>query len=252
MPALHPHILRLAADLDCNVFVESGTYLGATLQAALDSGHFQRVYSVELVRELYERARKLVKSNPAAQVFWGKSHEIFRQQIFPLCDAKDHLFFFLDAHYSCGKTGGAHEPCPLMEELEAIRDAFPANGSVIVVDDTDDLGRDDPCLPGLHWPTRQEVEQIAYQINPQFVILDYSGSDPSMRKVGRGVLVFAYREPSAGWRAAPFDDISFVAPMLPAERVRKRLSRSPLGKAVRYARGILGRALAARRDAGQE
>jgi len=194
MPAITPQILAIAKDARCNVFVESGTYKGTSFRRALESGIFERCYTVEIVPELYSELASQYPEQPNQRVFLGRSHEVFAEQVFPLCSPEDRTFFWLDGHFSKGDTGGADFPCPLLDELEAIRRYCPTNLVVIAIDDTDDLGRSDPEVPGLNWPTRDEVEAAAYRINPHFFCLDYTGASDT-RKIFRGVLVFSYRRP---------------------------------------------------------
>ncbi len=202
MPGIHSHILRLTEDLHCNVFVESGTFHGETYRKAVESSYFERVYSVEVVEELYQKAHKLYDANGPYRVFLGKSYEVFVSSIFPQCWPDDRIFFWLDGHYSGGVTGGAERPCPLLDELIAIRDACPTESVVIAIDDTDDFGRQDANTPGINWPSQDDVEQIAFQINSSFVVLDYTGKESHLSKIYKGVLVFAFREPSAVWKSA--------------------------------------------------
>lgn len=192
MPTIAPQILEIARDTQCNVFVESGTLRGHSFLRALRSGIFERCYTVEIVPALHKSIAARYSVQPSRQVFLGESHKVFRKQIFPLCSAKDRIFFWLDGHYSAGPTGGANLPCPLLKELEVIRQWCPSRLLVIAIDDTNDFGMRSSETPGLNWPTRAEVEAAAYRINPNFVCLDYTGKGP-LQKVFRGVLVFSYR-----------------------------------------------------------
>jgi len=195
VPAIAPQILKIAKDTQCNVFIESGTFLGQSFQIALKSGIFERCYTVELALGLYKEVAIKYPTRPNQQVFLGKSHEIFRRQIFPLCSSKDRIFFWLDGHFSggttwIGPTRGADSPCPLLVELEAIRQYCPSSSLVIAIDDVDDFGMRNSKIPGHNWPTRTDVDAAAYRINPNFVCLDYTGGG-TFQKIYRGVLVFS-------------------------------------------------------------
>ena len=194
MPAITPQILKIAKDARCNVFIESGTCLGQSFQIALKSGIFKRCYSVEIAVGLYKEVAIKYPTRPNQQVFLGKSHEIFKECIFPLCSSKDRIFFWLDGHFSgsatrTGRTRGRNSPCPLLAELEIIRQHCPSSSLVIAIDDTDDFGRRSSKVPGHNWPTRAEVDAATYKINPNFVCLDYTG-EGTLQKLHRGVLVF--------------------------------------------------------------
>lgn len=194
MPAIASQILQIAKDMQCNVFIESGTYLGQSFRKAIDSDIFKRYYTVELAPGLYKEVAAKCPTRPSQQIFLGKSHEVFQRQIFPLCSLKDRIFFWLDGHFSggitwIGRTRGADAPCPLLAELEVIRQYCPSSSLVIAIDDADDFGMRNSKVPGHNWPTRTEIETAAYRINPNFVCLDYTG-EGSLQKICRGVLVF--------------------------------------------------------------
>lgn len=200
MPSIDTHFLDLAMDLNCNVFIESGTFRGESFLKAIESGYFERVYTVEIDRELYKSVANFFPKSKRYQVFWGRSQEVFVLDIFPLCKPDDRIYFFLDGHYSAGNTGGASELCPLLPEIEAIRKACPTQAIVIVIDDTDDLGRRDDNIPGFSWPSREEVEQALLGFDIDFHILDYTGKDPQWTKAYRGILIYSYSTPSDAWQ----------------------------------------------------
>lgn len=197
MPAIAPQILKIAKRTKCNVFIESGTWIGHSFQKAIKSGIFERCYTVEIVPRFYKTVTALYKTRPSQQVFLGKSHEVFQRRIFPLCSSKDRIFFWLDGHHSggvtwAGGTGGRDSPCPLLAELKAIHKHCPSSSLVIAIDDADDFGRVSSKVPGHNWPTRAEIDAAAYRINPNFASLDYTGGG-SLQKIYRGVLVFSYQ-----------------------------------------------------------
>ena len=194
MPTIASRILEIARETRCNVFIESGTSRGYSFREALVLGIFARCYTVELLPSFYKGVASRYPTRATQQVFLGNSYEVFREQIFPLCSAEDRIFFWLDGHFSGGYTGGGAFPHPLLRELEVIRQFCPSESLVIAIDDTIDFGRKDLEYLGHNWPTRAEVEAAAYEINPNFHCLDYTGEGISQR-VHRGVLVFSYRTP---------------------------------------------------------
>jgi len=192
MSTITSQILKIARDAQCNVFIESGTHLGYSFRRALESGIFERCYTVEVALGLYRLAVSQYPTGANQQVFLGKSYEIFRKQTFPLCSSEDRIFFWLDGHFSGSGTGGADFPCPLLDELETIRQYCPSSSLVIAIDDVDDFGKRDPEVCGYNWPTRAEVDFAVYRISSSFVCLDYTGKG-SFQKIHRGVLVFSYQ-----------------------------------------------------------
>ena len=198
MPPLHPHILRLAKDLDCSIFIESGTASGVTYRRAVESGYFDRVFSVEIVPELAQKAAGFY-SSPNYLVFEGQSHVVLKEQILPRCSEADRIFLFLDGHYSEGATGGSDAENPLILELQTIRKFCPSRLIILAIDDTDDFGRIDPLVHGHNWPSRQQVETEIKQFPQDFMLLDYSGAVPHLPKIYRGLLIYTYRLPSESW-----------------------------------------------------
>jgi hypothetical protein len=189
MPPITNEILSIAWAARCNVFIESGTFYGESFSKAINSGIFERCYSVEIQPELYQKLVPRFPESPSQKVFLGISYEVFAKEIFPRCSAQDRLFFWLDGHYSAGVTGGRDLPCPLLSELAAIEQHCPTKSLVIAIDDANDLGRQHDQIAGHNWPTRSEVEAAARRVNPSFICLDYSGAN----KIERGLLVFSYR-----------------------------------------------------------
>lgn len=192
MPQMTNEILSIAWDTDCNVFIESGTFYGTTYRQALDTGIFQQVYSVEIQDGLYNELIQKFKQTDRQRIFHGDSRQVIGEKILPLCGADDRIFFWLDGHFSGGPTGGGDTECPLLGELEAIQKAAPSASLVIAIDDTDDFGRRDEAVQGLNWPTREQIEALLYQINPDFHCLDFTGQGQYERQA-RGVLVYSYR-----------------------------------------------------------
>ena len=187
-----PQILELARGTHCNVFIESGTGRGESFHKAFRLGIFERGYTVELLPSFYKGVASRYATQANWRVFLGESHEVLREQIFPLCSSRDRIFFWLDGHFSGGHTGGGALLHPLLRELGEIHRSCPSEALVVAIDDTNDFGRRDPKYLGHNWPTRDEVEVAAYKINPDFACLDYTGKGP-LQKVHRGVLVFSYQ-----------------------------------------------------------
>lgn len=201
MPAILSEVLAIARDTRCNIFIESGTFQGTSWRRAIHSGIFEHCYSVEIVPKLFDNLLKQYPNQQKHKLFLGRSHVVFARDIFPLCTSSDRIFFWLDAHFSAGITGGFESPCPLVDELQMICKSCPTREIVIAIDDIDDLGVIDPTVVGNNWPDRTLVENVVYKINPQFYCLDYTGKEPKRSKLARGVLVYSYRRPSRLYKA---------------------------------------------------
>lgn len=86
------------------VWVETGTCVGGSAQAALDAG-FKEVLSVEVMPKFHEEAKARFRDRPEVKLFLGKSTERLPQMI---AAARGPCVCFLDAH-PCGPGTGGHD-----------------------------------------------------------------------------------------------------------------------------------------------
>lgn len=147
-------------------FIESGTYEGDTVEAALDY-NFEFIHSIEIEPTLFRNATDKFKNNSNVSIWKGDSPDILREHIIPKLTKPST--FWLDAHRSWAlQTPGSDKygACPLLHELAAIAES-PINTHVIIADDVrlfDTIGWD--FLKKDHF-----IEAI-YKINPKYQI-DY-------------------------------------------------------------------------------
>jgi len=120
--------LKLASIADANIFIETGTHYGGTTKWAAD--HFHKVHTIELSEYLYNHTKDELISKGNILPYLGDSRFILPQI---LKAENTNIVFWLDGHYSGGITDGAEDPCPLLDELNAIspRD----NDDVVIIDD---------------------------------------------------------------------------------------------------------------------
>lgn len=121
-------VLALAREGRIGTFVETGTFLGGT--AVWASRFFERVYTIENARDLYDRAVATYGHVENVRFLFGRTVERLPEVVSEL-DAP--AVFWLDAHWSGGETYGAEEECPLLEEIGAVN-ASP-HEHVILIDD---------------------------------------------------------------------------------------------------------------------
>lgn len=124
-----------------DIFIETGTYSGET--ACNVAKFFKQVHTVELSFDLYEKAKIQLEDIANITVYYGNSAQ-FLQDIVPSC--KGTILFWLDAHYSGGKTAfsNSDENCAnavtaIREELQAIAKTGVAD-CIILVDDMRGFG----------------------------------------------------------------------------------------------------------------
>jgi hypothetical protein len=121
-------ITRKGKENGLKIFVETGTFHGEMIDA--QRVHFQKFFSIELNEELFLAARAKFAHDPQVQLIQGDSGVKLRE-------VADHLnepaLFWLDAHYSRGKTSGGGAEAPIIKELSCL---IPRRfNDVILVDD---------------------------------------------------------------------------------------------------------------------
>ena len=100
------------------IFVETGTYLGGTVNTALEVG-FAKIVSIEIDPGNYKNAVARFKDRPQVILIHGNTKAVF-------ADALDHCVgetatFWLDAHGSFFGSVSDGNTTPILSELEAIR-----------------------------------------------------------------------------------------------------------------------------------
>lgn len=98
------------------IFVETGTYLGDTVEIALDAG-YELVHSIEVDQGMFDKCQARFKDNPKVKLWFGDSVDIIPKIV---DDLNGPATFWLDAHASGPLPGGRYSPCPLVLELQAI------------------------------------------------------------------------------------------------------------------------------------
>lgn len=118
---------------DCETFIETGTYKGATIKNLLSN--FKNLYTVEYSRKLYKDLLK--EKFPNKVKLYNNNSEDFLKELLPtLTDKK--LIFFLDAHWAGIETGFYKEDCPLLKELKIIKGN--CKNALIIMDDFNKFG----------------------------------------------------------------------------------------------------------------
>ncbi len=136
-----------------SILIETGTYLGTTVSA--NKNIFSRIYSIELDRKLYERAKSKFKKFKTIQIIHGDSSVMLPKIIKKI---NRPCLFWLDAHYSKGITIKGIKETPVWEELTSIL-SHKIKRHVILIDDADAfMGKKD-------YPTIAKIEKIILKEN---------------------------------------------------------------------------------------
>jgi hypothetical protein len=115
------------------LFVETGTFLGETTLAM--SGVFERCWTVEIDRLLYEQALVRFDGRRNITALHGDSATLIGDI---LKDIDAPAIFWLDGHYSKANTGRGAIDTPIVTELRQIFE-HPIDQHVILIDDARDF-----------------------------------------------------------------------------------------------------------------
>ena len=159
-PAPPPHLVKqriiiaYARRFGLTTLVESGTYLGDMVADVRP--RFARIYSIELARDLADRARARFAGDNAVVILCGDSAQVLPpllKQIHKPC------LFWLDGHYSGGITALGNGITPIARELEAILDDSVTN-HVILIDDARLFNGEDG------YPRLEDIRELVRQRGP--------------------------------------------------------------------------------------
>jgi hypothetical protein len=151
--ALEEYISRFKPE----VFIETGTYTGHMVLSMLDK--FQKVYSIELDKVLYQKAVTKFHSYKHVQILQGESDKILKKL---LPNVETSCLFWLDAHYSGGQTAKADIETPIMRELEHILNHPLAEKFILLIDDA-------RCFDGTNdYPSIETIKKLILQRFPDW------------------------------------------------------------------------------------
>jgi len=120
---------------DIKVFIETGSYVGDGIQAAVDAG-FDSVYSIEFYDNRVGRCRARFKDVAYVKVIQGNSGEVLKTLLDII---NEPVLFWLDAHYDAYIPESDNpkiltEPQPVLQELEAIKNHHIKNHTILIDD----------------------------------------------------------------------------------------------------------------------
>jgi hypothetical protein len=162
-------LARLSELLPLEVFVETGTYEGASINTAL--AYFDELHTIEASNELFARAAARFEDSPAVHVHHGSSAEVLSRLSGRL--RRSSVLYWLDAHFCGHGSAGGELQCPLLSELEAIGSLGVR--SVILIDDARlFMAPPPPPLIAEHWPSFSEVLARLSKLNPghELIVID--------------------------------------------------------------------------------
>jgi hypothetical protein len=120
-------LISLKKETGYDNFVETGTFMGNTIIWA--ASVFANCFTIEINEELSKNASKKIDCPKNIQFIVGDSKNELNKLTLKLTDK---TIFWLDGHYSGEGTGGVEDECPIMKELDSIKN-LP--NSIILIDD---------------------------------------------------------------------------------------------------------------------
>lgn len=134
-------------------YIETGLLYGDSLQAALDTGLYERLFSIEIDPKSISYGQNRFAEHPQIEIIEGDSSTAL-QTLLKRIDAP--ATFWLDGHFAGS--------CPIRAELEQIRN-HPINTHTILIDDMRSFGT------SLHnFIQIDELIQRLREINPHYQI----------------------------------------------------------------------------------
>jgi len=171
-PVPPPHIVKQGVLRDYSkryglrILVETGTYLGDMVEAM--RADFDRIYSIELSKDLYEKAKVRFHGVNKIDLIHGDSGSELKRVVNKI---RHPALFWLDGHYSDGVTSRGAKDTPVYEEVHHIFDSDDI-GHVIIIDDARCFGRD-PAYPS--------IEELSKFIRSKRSNVDITVQDDSIR-----------------------------------------------------------------------
>lgn len=129
-PSSHLNLEYLKKYSNGNVFVETGTYMGHTVNLAKSFG-FKSIHSIELDSGLYMKAVKLFENDKEVKIWHGDSIDCLKEIVSFLTEPAT---FWLDAHASGPLPGGKSGGSPVIDELNIIKDHYIKEHTIFIDD----------------------------------------------------------------------------------------------------------------------
>lgn len=161
------HILEYKIKHNSTTLVETGTFLGDMVWS--QQKNFEKIYSIELNKDLFRDAQQRFKRKTHIQILQGDSGKILPILI---NEIKGKTIFWLDGHYSGGITARGDKDCPIWDELKAIFSTEEEH--VLLIDDARlFIGeRDYPTIDGVKKFTLDRYPNSNIEIKDDIIIIE--------------------------------------------------------------------------------
>ncbi len=151
-------VIKITSEINFENFIETGTYEGGTCFWA--AKYFRNIYTIEIDPSISKKTSSKPDCPKNIKFLVGNSKNVLPGLVKTLVG---NAFFWLDGHW-CFGAAGKDEECPLMKELEAIKDVH--NPTIFIDDARCFLGPLPPPHESSHWPYIDEIFGILKQYFP--------------------------------------------------------------------------------------
>jgi hypothetical protein len=147
-------IRKYAEQYDLKTMIETGTFHGDMDFALKD--RFSRITTIELSPEFHAAAVRRFAGSPQVECLLGDSAVLLPAL---LAQIKEPCLFWLDAHYSAGRTAKGNVETPISIELDAVLNHAVRN-HVVLIDDA-------RCFDGTHdYPSVADLRESVARLRP--------------------------------------------------------------------------------------
>jgi hypothetical protein len=184
MGHISKHSIRTWSALhNLEAFVETGTYLGASLSYARQCRHFNEFHSIEINDAFYEECSHMFSRDERVKIWHGSSDEMLPQVLSEPSLKDKNVLFWLDAHlpacYSEWKGEDIRKEvdtvvekiAPLKRELEIIREFRPRCSDIIVIDDLRLYAKDNYENENVDNRITEDIDWVGELMGDKFGIL---------------------------------------------------------------------------------
>ena len=150
------------------ILVETGTYLGKMIHDQLNN--FKQIHSIEISDYYYRIAISRFRKYPHVHLYFGDSSLALEGVLNKI---NSPVLFWLDGHYSGGKTGIGKTVTPLLDELNIIFNKI--SSPVVLIDDAryflDENNHDYPNLNEINNVISNPVRNMNLEVRGDIICL---------------------------------------------------------------------------------
>ncbi len=150
-------VKQYALKYSIGTFIETGTYLGSMIAASKNI--FSKIYTIELDKTLYKRAKSKFLSLKHISVLLGDSSAVLP---IVLKKIQTPALFWLDAHYSDGITAKGTLTTPITQEVKSILNHKNKKHIILIDDASLFVGKN-------NYPKIEELKKSIFRKYPQAV-----------------------------------------------------------------------------------